>query len=131
MRSGFVPLLTAWLFLLHVVTECGSHHGHASEAIVSAASCCPGAGASSANCPSNCGHSHGQGHNTCHGSHCVFVRGKSRTDPARNRQETNRLTSTKQADVGSPASSRRQESGFAVASVEPVRRHLMLQVLLV
>jgi hypothetical protein len=131
MRSGFVPLMTVLLFLFHVVTESVSHHGKFSEATLPIAGCCAGLGVAPVPCAANCGHSHGTGHNTCQGTHCVFVPGKSRTDSLQNRRESDRSITAEQPNVGLPARLRRQGlSSAAASSIQPVRRHLMLQILL-
>lgn len=116
--------LTAWAFLLHVVTECHSDQTVEPRVLAPAtAGSCSG--------PSNCGHQHGASHSGCHGSQCVFVRSRSRAESEQVRQHF----------AGSGLRVKAQQAGTAPASVtgrqpatlnsHPLRRHLTLQILLV
>ena len=116
--------LTAFSFLLHVVTECRSDHADEPPVVAPAtAGSCSGS--------SNCGHQHGAGHSGCHGSQCVFVRSRSRAESEQIRQHF----------AGSELRFKSQQAATALALVtgaqpatlnsHSLRRHLTLQILLV
>ena len=128
MRRGYVPILVACLFLSHVVTECRSHH--VAEEIIPAAASCTGPTPSHASGTAPCGHQHGQGHNSCRGSHCVFVRGKSRTESEQTCSEV-KFARVAMTDHSSSFSARDRQAHSEITPSRPIRLHLQLQVLLV
>lgn len=116
--------VTALLFFLHVVPECGAHHGHTSEAIAPAIGCCPASTQSSSSAP--CGHQHGSSHASCQASHCLFIRNKTRCESA-----TEAVRLERKSVPRTDASFARFEHAIPSPNPHNVRLHLLLQVLLV
>src|SRR5687767_10195843 len=127
MRHERLQILVAWLFLFHVVTECGSHHAHSAEIVLPSAAGCP----ISAHTSAPCGHHHGSGHGSCESSQCLFVRNKTRSD-SEPEPAAAKLVEVAACGAQSRAAcpnSRHDQGTFAAS--QHIRLHLQFQVLLV
>jgi hypothetical protein len=127
MRRESLQFLVAGLFLFHVVTECGSHHGHPTEVGLPSAGGCPGSFSAHTSSSAPCGHQHGSGHGNCQQSHCVFVRSKTRSESEPERAVANSFAAADRARLVAP----HNRGELRLASSRHVRLHLQLQVLLV
>jgi hypothetical protein len=125
-----ISILLAGLFLLHVMSECFSHHGHPAEMIVPSAGCSgPSSAHTSGTAP--CGHQHGSGHGNCQGSHCVFVRDKSRSETDIERASGKLVRRVTFSIHGSAGCRNGRQTELNPTRSQHVRLHLQLQVLLV
>lgn len=129
--SRCLSFLTAGFFLLHLLTECCSHDLHRSAAALPLLA---GAPSASSSLPTPCGHHHrsgrdGSSQGNCHGSHCVFVRAKSRLAAERNHEQSAPLTGA--ALVIARPTARPSPADTTAGNGGAARRHLVLQVLLI
>lgn len=131
MRRESLQFLVAGLFLFHVVTECGSHHGHPTEVGLPSAGGCPGSFSAHTSSSAPCGHQHGSGHGNCQQAHCVFVRSKASSEPEPERTVDNSDQSAAADRARLVAPHNRGDAQLRFASSRHVRLHLQLQVLLV
>ena len=128
MRRGSLSIPIACLFVVHLLTECCSHHGHLVLAATPCAGSAAGSASGAANCASNCGHQHGAGHSNCQGSHFVFVRSRPRSEPVRRSDE---VGLARFAPLFVQSAVRPTPIDAALHDCGGTPRHLVLQVLLI